>query len=393
VVLALFAMGVPQVARAAVPTPTWTKEIAFDVRSGSVAVDPAGNTYVAGVRGVDPSVAVLTKFDPAGAALWTRSWAPSVVGAHTAGHLVAVAPDGSVYFAGTVGSHYEGGAWFLRKYRADGTLRWARDEPGWQHGRTSDFPSSLAVSRHQVLLSGSYQGCCGDLRILDGWVMAFGRDGSWRWRSPFEAAGLGSFSDEAESIAVGAGGGIYVGGWAALGPEADDLAADHELFLQRLDLHGHVVWSRVYPETAYLDQHFGADLAVHGSALMVSALVDGIPVGFTRSRPGHAWVGRFTLDGRGVWSRQWGTSWARAAQPSAVNWTARVTPSSSGPDAIPQTTAWMRSSGSTPARETWCGPGRSSKVIASCWETMSPGAMEPCSSRPRRLRPASSARL
>ncbi len=318
VVLALVAMGFPHVARADAPTPTWTTTIGFDVRSGSVAVDPAGNTYVAGSRGVDPSVAVLRKFDPDGAALWTRSWAPPGVGAHADGHLVAVAPDGSVYFAGTVGSHYEGGAWFLRKYGADGTLRWARDERGWQHGRTADFPTGLAVTDHQVLLSGSFQGCCGDLRILDGWVLAFGRDGSWRWRSPFEAAGLGAFSDEAESIAVGAGGGIYVGGWAAVGPEADDVAADHELFLQRLDLRGHVVWSRVYPDTAHIDQHFGADLAVRGRALMVSALVDGIPVAFTRSRPGHAWLGRFTLGGSLVWSRRWGTSWTRAAQPTAV---------------------------------------------------------------------------
>ena len=109
-----------------------------------------------------------------------------------------------------------------------------------------------------------------------------------------------------------------MGGWAATGPEADDVAAPHQLFLQRLDPGGRVVWSRVYPDTAHIDQQFGADLAVRGRALMVSALVDGSPVAFTRSRPGHAWLGRFTLAGSLVWSRRWGTSWIRAAQPSAL---------------------------------------------------------------------------
>ncbi len=36
------------------------------------------------------------------------------------------------------------------------------------------------------------------------------------------------------------------------------------------------------------------------------------------SRPGYAWLGRFTLDGDPVWMRRWGITWSRAAQPTAV---------------------------------------------------------------------------
>jgi hypothetical protein len=308
---------VQEVARAAPPGPTWAVTLAANVREGSVAIDGAGNVYVTGYRLRDDAVAVLRKFDPDGSPVWTRTW--SHPDAHATGDLVAVAPDGSVYFAGSIGSnHFEGGAWFLRKYHPDGTLVWARDERGWEHGRTADSPSGLAVAPGMVLLSGSDQGCCGDFRIRDGWVLAFGTDGSRRWRSPFEPGGdLDAFSDQAESVTVGAGGGIYVGGWTALGPESEETAAGHELLLQRLDGHGVVVWSKTLPATAHRDQDFGLDLALHSDALMVSAFVEGHDV-WLPARPGHAWLARFTLAGDLVWSRQWGASWTKAAQPSAV---------------------------------------------------------------------------
>ena len=302
------------------PGPVWTAAFPMDVSSGGVAVDQHGNTYVSGTRGeFEHSVAVLRKVDANGAVVWIRSWRPTGR-AHVAGGPVALGRDGSVYLAGRVGSsHFEGGAWYLRKYRSDGTLVWAREEAGWRHGRTGDFPTGLAVSRGLVLLSGSFEGCCGDFRIFDGWVRAFGVDGSHRWRAPYEAPGLGAYSDEAEGVAADAGGAIFVGGWVALGLESDMVAARHELFLQRLDRTGQVVWSRVYPDTAHLDQHFDTDLAVHGGALMVSALVDGHPVADRYGgRPGHAWLGRFTLVGDLLWSREWGRSWAGAAQPVAL---------------------------------------------------------------------------
>jgi hypothetical protein len=229
-----------------------------------------------------------------------------------------VAPDGYVYLAGSVWSHYEGGGWFLRKYTPDGALVWARDERGWEHGRTSDIPTGLAVSRRQILLSGYWHGCCGDLNLRDGWVLAFGTDGSWRWKNRFEAPGREVFSDEAEGIALGAHGSIFVGGWVALGPESEEVLFPHELFIKELDRRGHVVWSRTYAATAHQGQDFGTSVAVHRRALFVSAVVDGSPVDWAWRRPGHAWLGRFTLDGTLRWAREWGMTWADAARQTAV---------------------------------------------------------------------------
>ncbi len=108
-------------ATAPTPTPAWTTDVQMDVRTGSVAADRDGNSYVAGSRGTTAPIAVLEKFDPDGALVWTRTWSPEGGRTHSSGGLVAVAPDGSVYLAGSVSSHYEGGGWFLRKY----TLRWS----------------------------------------------------------------------------------------------------------------------------------------------------------------------------------------------------------------------------------------------------------------------------
>jgi hypothetical protein len=300
------------------PTPAWTTDVQMDVRTGSVAADRDGNSYVTGFRGTAAPIAVLEKFDPDGAVAWTVSWSPEGGRTHSSGGLVAVAPDGSVYLAGSVSSHYEGGGWFLRKYTPDGALVWARDERGWEHGRASDIPTGLAVSRRQIVLSGYWHGCCGDLNLRDGWVLAFGTDGSWRWKSRFEAPGREAFSDEAEGIALGAHGSIYVGGWVALGPESEQVLFPHALFLQELDRNGGVVWSRIYAATAHHGQDFGTSVAVHRRALIVSAVVDGPPVDWVRTRPGHAWLGRFTLDGILRWSRAWGTTWAAASRPTAV---------------------------------------------------------------------------
>ncbi len=231
------------------PVPSWTVTVPIDLSGGSIAMDRSGDTYITGTRTTGNPAAVLRKLGPDGAVVWTRVWSPR--GAErVSGEEVAVASDGSVYLAGSVASHYEGGAWFLRSYGSDGDLRWSRFERGWRHGRTADAPTGLTVSRNLVLLAGRFEGCCGDFRIIDGWVLAFGTDGSHRWRSPFEAPGLGAFSDETDSIAAGAAGRIYVVGWAALGPESEEVAAPHELFIQALARNGLPLWSRTYPATA-----------------------------------------------------------------------------------------------------------------------------------------------
>jgi hypothetical protein len=299
------------------PAVSWEVTLPIDVRHGSTAIDRRGDVYVTGTRTTGRPAAVITKLGRDGSPLWTRVWSPG--GAErVSGEYVAVAADGSVYLAGSVGSHYEGGAWFLRRYSSDGELLWGRDEPGWRHGRTAEGPTGLAVADDQVLLAGRFQGCCGDLRVIDGWVLSFGLDGERRWRDPFEAPGYGPFSDEADAIAVGGAGRIYVVGWTATGAESDELAAPHVLFVQALSADGDPEWSRMYPATAHRDQHFGADVAIRGQMLVVSALVDGPPVNVTRSRPGHAWLSRLTPDGDRLWTRRWGVSWTGAAQPTAV---------------------------------------------------------------------------
>jgi hypothetical protein len=232
-----------------------------------------------------------------------------------------VAPDGTVSWVGYARRHCEGAGWFLESLTATGRLLRHWITPQWRCGVAQQI-TEIAASNDSIVVSGFDHGCCGDV-YSDGWVQRFGRYGGPRWQAPFEppAGTPQAWYDRATSLSMGALGNIYVGGWAATAKIRDDRSpTPGTAVIEKLTSGGRVLWSRRIA-AAKMPGHTEVAISVRGDRLMVAAGIRGQGVEWYWSkdrRPSDAWLGRFTVDGRLVWSRSWDKGAPHAAEPAHV---------------------------------------------------------------------------
>lgn len=290
------------------PAPEWHRAFGNFLRA--VAVDPDGNVYVTGSR---HEHMILRKYSPTGATLWTRAWGPN--NAWAVGRDLAIG-GGSVYVAGGVGvAGYEGGAWFIRKYSSSGELLWRRATPDWRDG-TSTAISGIAVGGRRVVVSGFDHGCCGESFWHDGWVRAYGYDGTLAWVKDFEPPLLSRTIDAANDVAVNAHGSAFVVGWVSRrhqleSDRTEPERSEHDIVLQRLDTSGDAVWTRVLDDKQKRDRDEARSVDLLGRHLAVTGEI------WRGERVGRAWLAGFTTGGRLEWQRAWATE-QRPAIPQDV---------------------------------------------------------------------------
>jgi hypothetical protein len=196
----------------------WTRQFGtglFDVAQ-SVAVDAAGNAYVAGnTRGAlgganaGNSDAFVIVYDATGGLRWSRQFGTSSEDLTTG---VAVDADGTVYVTGyttgaLVGANAGGEDAFVRSYDVDGVLRWTRQfgSSGDDRARgiaTDPDGHPYVAGTTAGVLDGSSAG------LVDAFVRAFDRDGGVRFTRQFGTDG----DDRARSIATDADGNAYTAG-------------------------------------------------------------------------------------------------------------------------------------------------------------------------------------
>jgi hypothetical protein len=280
---------------------------------GFVDVDVSATGASAVVGGRDASggrylsAAVVAVYGPHGDLRWKDVWRPTSRCSAQAS-AVAFGTDGGVYVAGhwRCPSPSEIGTdlWFLRRYRADGTRGWLLKESrsaqpfteGW-----SDANDLAALPGGGVVLAGSHTGCCDVSAGQDGWVLAFGADGSLRWTNAFEPAGYPTFTQDGANAVVVIDGAVYVGGAVADGTIAQPWI-DREPVVLRLSATGTTVWTHVVRDAGRPPQDFDEVVSITVAA--------GRPVALMRFEDRARTYGRLLAlraDGTTIWSTP--TTW------------------------------------------------------------------------------------
>ena len=194
----------------------WTKEIgtsAFESATG-VAADKAGNAVVVGVtRGdlVPPNFnhgtysPFISKLDANGDTIWTHQIREFGYGSATS---VALDDAGNLYVAGAVGGSEATADAFVSKLDGSGNQLWTRR----MGGPYQDDASAIAVDGWgNIFISGSTakHSASSAHRDFDAYISKLNENGDLIWTVPF---GIPGGNEYAHGVAVDDRGGAYVSG-------------------------------------------------------------------------------------------------------------------------------------------------------------------------------------
>ena len=325
----------------------------LSVAASGLAVDSAGNTYLAGhyayrlYVGNHKHMATardlfLAKLDPAGKRIWSRSY-----GGDFANHLWAMARDsgGNIYIAGSFQKKLVFGKdvlsskgdyeMFVAKLDKAGQPLWARAAGG------PGGDSALGVAadgQGNCVVSGQFSGQAifGKFALTaaggtDAFVARLNSKGDWVW---VMRAGGGS-TDRGQAVAVDKNGEAYLVGQytdqLTLGPRqlhsAHGVSGHQDVFLARIGPGGGVRWLTGVDGTSYVDCRAVALDAKGNPHITGSFEKLAYFGGQMQSTLGYRdiYVARFSADGKAGWvavagggSNDFGESLALDAQGRAV---------------------------------------------------------------------------
>jgi hypothetical protein len=279
----------------------------LDDSAGNIAIDGAGNMYVAGqftgTVDFDPNPlssdihtsnansidASLSKFDPSGKFLWARTWGGT---ARDVAYGVGLDADGSAYVTGPyrktvdfnpdpalVDSHTSNADTennvYLSKFSPDGSFQWVRTwGPALIAGSFGAEGYTVAVAGNYLYVAGDFSGNQTDFNpwgshdwhtnhppasgpiFFDAFLSKFDLNGNFQWARTWGGEGY----DDGPGVAVDGLGNVYVagmyasttinfdpaGGVGGTGHPAHDSGISVDVFLSKFDASGNFLWVRTW---------------------------------------------------------------------------------------------------------------------------------------------------
>ena len=332
----------PSLAAAAAPTllseTTWGGPGSDVTEGAAVALD--GSSYLVGFTGSFGSSEKLftVKFDATGALAWQRTWDAPGQFIRDEGRDAAVASDGSVYVTGL--TFVEGNRALLLKFGPDGTLLWQRVFGGNAHG------DAVAVgSDGSVYVAGALRDAA-DAEDL--FVIKLSPDGAPLWFKTWGATGV---SEQAQGIAIGPDGNVYVAGVAPR--PSEPFLGEFDAVVLKIDPAGNSIWQRAFAGGDVTDARGGIDVAGDGSLYVAGGLQGPSGSGFAND----GLILKVTSEGDLVWARRWENSFAEGVAVAAdgrVVFAGQTSFEQGGDDAL---VVRLQPNGKTSDATTWGGVG------------------------------------
>jgi len=287
-----------------------------DFASG-VAIDGAGNVYVAGdiQQGALPGQtslgdadAYLRKYDGKGKEIWTRQFGTQSQDGATG---VTVDGAGNLYVVGftrgaiagqtsPVGLDYDA---YLRKYDSDGNELWTR-QFGTPRVLVEDLTSDVAVDgAGNVYVVGFTSGPLpgqANLGEDDVYLRKYDSDGNELWARQSGSQTL----DMANGVAIDGTGNVYVVGQLGGIPGRRGMG-EADAYLRKHDSDGNELWTRQFGSQSGPSAN-GVAVDGAGNVYVVGSASGALP-GQTHLGKSDAYVRKYDGDGNELWTRQFGS--------------------------------------------------------------------------------------
>jgi len=274
-----------------------------------IAVDPEGNTYVAGYTdgvlsglGSGSIDIFITRYDTSGEQVWMDQFGSE---ADDIPYAVTAGPDGYIYIAGSTFGDLSGtnngyADVFIAKYDRDGNRIWTTQFGSPANERAFDMAVDPAGNIYLAGYTfGDLSGSGKSVRF-DAFIAKYDTDGNRTWLKQSDTLNIGRFA----GIAIDAGDGIYVTGETHGDLAGTGSAGYRDVFIRKYDTDGNEVWV----------SQFGTEYDDSGISIAADASGNTYVTGYTKAdmagpNSGYkdVFIAKHDPSGNMIWTRQFGS--------------------------------------------------------------------------------------